>query len=148
MRQCTIVILIAAGLALTGCAKPWEPERGPGPLKFVEACPGRKAPVVADFGPQGVTAAYHFVVTGASEKEIVALVDRAEKAGLEVDLGTLMIVMNGTDALFAASKGPLFEQSAVDAQFAAICAIKVPNTHLTHVRYNRVGVAEDQGRVR
>lgn len=148
MRTRFIVAALAMSIALTGCTKRWEPERGPGPLKFVQACPGRKAPAVADFGDQGVTAAYHFVVTGASQKEIVALVDRAEKAGLEVDLGTLMIVMNGTDALFAASKAPLFDQSAADAQFAAICAIKVRNTHLTHVRYNRVGVKEEQGRVR
>jgi hypothetical protein len=59
-----------------------------------------------------------------------------------------MICINGTDALFATSKAPLFDQSAVDAQFAAICAIKVRNTHLTNVRYNRVGAEEDQGRVR
>src|SRR3546814_12345286 len=64
--------------------------------------------------------AYHFVVTGASEKEIATLVDRAEKAGLEVHLATLMIVMNGTDALFAGSKAPLLDQPAVDAEFAAI----------------------------
>ena len=148
MQARHIAATLALSIVLAGCAKRWEPERGPGPLKFVEACPRRKAPVVTDFGHQGVIAAYHFVVTGASQKEIVALVDRAEKAGLEVDLGTLMIVMNGTDALFAASKAPLFDQSAVDAQFAAICAIKVRNTHLTHARYNRVGVEEDQGRVR
>src|SRR3546814_2311983 len=77
--------------------------------------------------------AYHFVVTGASEKEIATLVDRAEKAGLEVHLATLMIVMNGTDALFAGSKAPLLDQPAVDAEFAAICAIKVRSTHLTNV---------------
>lgn len=148
MQARHIAATLALSIVLVGCTKRWEPERGPGALKFVEACPGRKAPVVTDFGRQGVTAAYHFVVTGASEKEIIALVDRAEKAGLEVDLGTLMIVMNGTDALFAESKSPLLDQAAVDAQFAAICAIKVRNTHLTHVRYNRVGVAEEQGRVR
>ena len=148
MRQCTIVILIAAGLALTGCAKPWEPERGPGPLKFVDACPGRKAPAVADFGPQGVTAAYHFVVTGASEKEIAALIDRAEKAGLEVHLASRMIVLNGTDALFASSKAPLLDQPAVDAEFAAICAIKVRSTHLTNVQYNRVGIEDQWIRIR
>lgn len=143
-----VVAALALSIALTGCAKRWEPESGPGPLKFVKACPGRKAPVVTDFGDRGVTAAYHFVVTGASQKEIVALVEHTERAGLEADLTTLIIVMNGTDALFAASKAPLFDQSAIDAQFAAICAIKVRNTYLTHVRYNRVGVEEDQGRVR
>jgi hypothetical protein len=148
MHARLFVAALGLGLIVTGCAKRWEPERGPGALKMVTACPGRKAPVVTDFGQQGVVAAYHFVVTGASQKQIVALVDRAEKAGLEVDLGTLMIVINGTDALFATSKAPLFDQSAVDAQFAAICAIKVANTHLTHVRYNRVGLEEDQGRVR
>jgi hypothetical protein len=115
---------------------------------MIEACPGRKAPLVTDYGKQGVIAAYHFVVTGASQEEIIALVDKAEKAGLEVDLGTLMIVINGTDALFAASKVPHFDQSAVDAQFAAICAIKVRNTHMTHVRYNRIGAIEEEGRVR
>src|SRR3546814_9658839 len=73
-----IAILLAIGIALGGCAKRWEPERGLAPLKFVEACPGRKAPAVTDFGPQGVTAAYHFVVTGASEKEIATLVRSEE----------------------------------------------------------------------
>src|SRR3546814_840601 len=143
-----IAILLAIGIALGGCAKRWEPERGLAPLKFVEACPGRKAPAVTDFGPQGVTAAYHFVVTGASEKEIATLVDRAEKAGLEVHLATLMIVMNGTDALFAGSKAPLLDQPAVDAEFAAICAIKVRSTHLTNVHYNRVGIEDDRIRKR
>jgi hypothetical protein len=143
-----IAVLLAASIALAGCAKRWEPEQGPGPLEFVEACPGRKAPAVADFGPQGVTGAYHFVVTGASEKEIAALIDRAEKAGLEVHLASLMIVMNGTDALFASSKAPLLDQPAADAEFAAICAIKVRSTHLTNVQYNRVGIEDEWIRIR
>jgi hypothetical protein len=134
MHARLIAAMLGLGLIVSGCARRWEPEQGPGALKMVAACPGRKAPVVTDFGRQGAIAAYHFVVTGASKNEIIALVDRAEKAGLEVDLGTLMISINGTDALFATSKAPLFDQSAVDAQFAAICAIKVRNAHLTNVR--------------
>ncbi|MHA4836303.1 hypothetical protein [Sphingopyxis sp. MSC1_008] len=143
-----VAVLFAIGIALAGCAKRWEPEQGPGPLKFVKACPGRKAPTVADFGPKGVSAAYHFVVTGASEKEIAALIDRAEKAGLEVHLASRMIVLNGTDALFASSKAPLLDQPAVDAEFAAICAIKVRSTHLTNVEYNRVGIEDEWIRIR
>lgn len=148
MRIRFIVAALALGIALNGCTKRWEPERGPGSLKFLQACPGRKAPAVTDFGPQGVTAAYHFVVTGASEREIAALIDRAKKAGLEVHLASLMIVMNGTDALFASSKAPLLNQRAIDAEFAAICAIKVRSTHLTHVEYNRVGIEDEWVRIR
>lgn len=148
MRIRFIVAALAMSIALTGCTKRWEPERGPGPLKFVKACPGHKAPAVTDFGPQGVTAAYHFVVTGASEKEISALIDHAKKAGLDVHLASLMIVMNGTDALFASSKAPLLDQPAVDAEFAAICAIKVRSTHLTNVEYNRVGIEDEWIRIR
>src|SRR3546814_17523147 len=96
-----IAILLAIGIALGGCAKRWEPERGLAPLKFVEACPGRKAPAVTDFGPQGVTAAYHLVVTGASEKEIATLVDRAEKAGQGVHPAPIMTVQKGTKRLFS-----------------------------------------------
>ncbi|KGB58270.1 hypothetical protein [Sphingopyxis sp. LC363] len=143
-----LAVLFAIGIALAGCAKRWEPEQGPGPLKFVKACPGRKAPTVADFGPKGVSAAYHFVVTGASEKEIAALIDRSEKAGLEVHLASRMIVLNGTDALFASSKAPLLDQPAVDAEFATICAIKVRSTHLTNVEYNRVGIEDEWIRIR
>lgn len=146
-KRSTILFVIAA-TALSGCAaKRWEPQTT-GPLSFDKACPGTRAPVVADFGPSGVHAVYNFAISGADRQQIVELVERTEQAGLKAELASLMLVVNGANVLFTQSRAPLRDQAAVDAEYAKICTIRVPNTHLTHVRYNRVGVAEEAGRMR
>jgi hypothetical protein len=146
MRPHNIAILIAAGLALTGCAKRWEP-KGPGLVITDPACPGRKAPAVTDFGDAGVHSIYLFTIDKAPKGSIKALLKQMKRVRPKADLGTLMLNLGGVDTLFVTNDAPLADQAAVDVQFAAVCRIELPGIFLNNVQYNPIGKKDAQRRV-
>src|SRR5438105_668002 len=104
MQVRRLATLLAGSLLLAGCAR-WQPQRGPGPATFDRACPLARAPLVTDFGPEGVRGAYHFVTQGASGDELGVLRRRAEAAGFRFAFMTIQ--MNGVDTVFGAGPGVL-----------------------------------------
>ena len=132
MRLNRLSILAFGIVAFGGCAR-WQPE-GPGRATLPEACPMRRAPAVAEFGPDGLRAVYHFVTQNASNEELGALIDGT--ATYSFALAPMTVTINGRDSMFARGAAVLRSQREVDSEFGIACRLGRGRVYLTHVRYN------------
>lgn len=131
--------MIATAVALTGCATRWQPQTE-GRVVLSEACSGRRAPAVEEFGASGLRGVYHFVTQDASSEELGTLIRGTETQGFRLAFMTVNI--NGLDTIFAHGPALLRSQGEVDAEFRAACGLGHGRVYLTHVRYN---AAEGEG---
>jgi hypothetical protein len=146
MHARLLTLPIVCATLLGGCALRWHPQTGPGPATFGPACPGRRAPAVADFGAAGIRGAYHFVIDHASRGDLGALVRGAGAQGF--GLAPLTVNINGHDTVFAIGPAVLHDQAEVDAEFQIACRLGRGRIYLTHVRYNPADSHSPEVRVR
>lgn len=146
-RRSEISPILTIGLALTlaACATRFTPEEG-SPLRLTEACEGRIAPRVEQFGETGLRATYHFVTQDASDEDIRQLFARVHEEGFAYMPMTFNI--NGLDTLFVRGPQDLRTQEEADVEFEIACGLGIDPIYMTHVRYNPADQTDGPVRVR
>lgn len=116
-------------ISAAGCVR-WTPETN-SPVKLTRACPLERAPIVTEYGAAGVYAMYHYVVQGASLKEIKAF--EADRISHGFAVATTVINLNGKDTLFVRGAKAMRSQTQIDEEFNAACGAGSEHVYLTHV---------------
>ena len=125
-------LAVACAILIGARAPRWEPQRGSYAVALRPACPGHRAPAVADFGAAGVRPVYFFETGKTSPGELAALRRKTRASGY-VLYGT--IIINIHQIMFAIAPAALHEQKAVDEEFQAACQLGGRHVFLTDVRY-------------
>jgi hypothetical protein len=133
-------------MLLGGCTARWHAQTGQGLATFRPACPGRRAPAVADFGAAGVRAVYNLVTDDVSSRELSGLLRDSGAQGFRIM--PLTVNLNGHDTLFMTGPSVLNDQTAVDEEFQVACRLGRGHIYLTHVRYNPEDIRSPEIRVR
>ncbi|MCW1428353.1 hypothetical protein [Novosphingobium sp. JCM 18896] len=137
MRKAPFVALKAIGSILlaasaAGCVR-WKPEAN-GPLKLTRACPLKIAPTVTEYGQAGVYAMYHYVVQGASSKEIEVFKDESIHVR-PFAVANIIMNLNGKDTMFVRGGKAMRTQQQIDDEFKVACGAGSEHVYLTNVFY-------------